>query len=523
MSNPLFDALGAVVGDAIDDCGWASRAMSKLVIDKIVHSTRNRPHPWSTASDYTSWNSLTDRTYQARHRPVAAPRAQPDPKAVQELFRRPTGQQVLSKKSTLLFPAFAQYLTDGFIRTDPHARNRTTSNHEIDLCPLYGRTEAQTLILREQSALAGRKGRLKSQLINGEEYPPFLYESDGSGIKVEFAGLDKPLLGPPGAPDPPPEQLASLFAVGGDRANATPFTAMMNTLFLREHNRIAGELERRNPAWEDERVFQVARNILIPLFIKIVVEQYINHISPAPFNLVCDPSIAWKADWNRPNWITAEFSLVYRWHSLMPDVINWPREPIPIRAFGLDNRPLTECGLVSAFAAAAAQPAAALGARNTADAIMWIEAFAVQQARDNRLDTYNNYRRQFSMVPAETFADISSDPHIQAILADLYPTPDDVEFYPGLFAEDRVDKAPLPGLLLQMVAVDAFSQALTNPLLSEHVWNEATFTPWGLQLIQDTKSLGDLLARQGNPVDPAKFTMTQPGWSYGPVNDWHVP
>ena len=57
-------------------------------------------------------------------------------------------------------------------------------------------------------------------------------------------------------------------------------------------------------------MFQTARNIIIPIFIKVVVEQYINHISPAPFNLTADPSVAWHVDWNRPNWITAEFSLL---------------------------------------------------------------------------------------------------------------------------------------------------------------------------------------------------------------------
>ena len=75
------------------------------------------------------------------------------------------------------------------------------------------------------------------------------------------------------------------------------------------------------------------------------------------------------------------------------------------------------------------------------------------------------------------------------LLQSLYPTLDDIEFYPGLFSKDRVAKSPLPGLLLCMVGIDAFSQALTNPLLSEHVFNEATFTAWGLQLILDTHSL----------------------------------
>ena len=82
-----------------------------------------------------------------------------------------------------------------------------------------------------------------------------------------------------------------------------------------------------------------------------------------------------------------------------------------------------------------------------------------------------------------------------------------------------MSKSPLPELLARMVAVDAFSQALTNPLLAEHVFNEDTFTPWGLQLINDTHSLGDILKRQGVAVDPKTITMTQPSWSYG----WHIP
>jgi prostaglandin-endoperoxide synthase 2 len=442
---------------------------------------------------------------------------------VAALFKRPDGRQRLSDKSTCLFPAFAQYLTDGFIRTDPNRRDRTTSNHEIDLCPLYGRTEAQTDALRLRDETPERRGRLKSQSIGGEEYPPYLHLPDGSAIDPAFQALDPPLMGAKGgeagAADLPREQLASLFAVGGDRANSTPFVAMMNALFLREHNRIAGELEKNNPAWDDERVFQTARNIVIVVFIKIVVEQYINHITPMPFNLVADPSVAWAANWNRPNWITAEFSLLYRWHALVPDVIDWPGGPIPLAAFGLDNRPLVRVGLAAAFEAAAAQPAAALGALNTSEALTPVEYLAVEQARLNRLQPYNAYRVRYGLPPARAFSDITGDARIEAALRSLYATPDEVELYPGLFAEDCVDKSPLPGLMLRMVGVDAFSQALTNPLLSEHVFNAETFTTWGFALIQETHSLGQILQRQGAATDPKRITMTQPTWSHG----WHLP
>jgi prostaglandin-endoperoxide synthase 2 len=438
-----------------------------------------------------------------------------------QLFQRPAGRQRLSDKSTCLFPAFAQYLTDGFIRTVPTDPRRTTTNHEIDLCPLYGRTVEQTNALRVNSQKWGQRGRLKSQKIGDEEYPPFLFPKGSAVADPAFDALDRPLLvhaqtTPPTQPWPPlpPAQLESLFAVGGDRVNSTPFSAMMNTLLLREHNRIAGVLEGQNPLWDDERVFQTARNILIPIFIKIVVEQYINHITPLPFSLHADPAVAWTANWNRPNWIAVEFSLLYRWHSLMPDAINWPTEVIPLKSFSLDNRPLLDVGLDKAFSAAALQPAAELGAFNTGDALLGVEIFAVRQARFNQIDTYNNYRAAYGMTPAKSFSDISSDEQIQNLLKGLYGTPDNVEFYPGLFAEDRIPDCPLPGLLMRMVAVDAFSQALTNPLLSEHVFNAATFTQWGLDLIDSTHKLGDILARNVPARGPTPIEMTQATWRY---------
>jgi prostaglandin-endoperoxide synthase 2 len=516
MSEWLPKKLTAVAGAAVNDIPWLAHEASSFVINHAVGATRTRPHPWSMVSEYTSWQSLTDRSYLARHRPaVPLPDDLPDPDRVKMLFARPDGRQRLSTKSTCLFPSFAQYLTDGFIRTDPSDPRKTTSNHEIDLCPLYGRTLAQTAILRLGSNEAGERGRLRSQkvrLADGtkEEYAPFLYIDRGERIDPVFAGLDPPLFGQ--GPAPSPARRATLFAFGGDRANSTPFAAMMNTLLLREHNRLAGELERRNPGWDDERVFQTARNILIPMYIKLVVVEYINHITPLPFRLVADPSVAWKADWNRPNWITGEFSLLYRWHSLMPDEIVLPGGAIPLGSFGLDNTPLLDHGLLALFAAASAQPAAALGAFNTAASLLPLEIAAVKQARFYRLDTYNNYRRHFHLPPARYFSDITKDPATELLLKDLYGTPDRVEFYPGLFAEDRVVNSPLPNLILTMVAVDAFSQALTNPLLSEHVYNAATFTSWGLSEIEATNSLRTMLDRNVATRTDVPITMTQPSW-----------
>src|SRR5262245_6208978 len=114
---------------------------AEWIVVNFAIGDHTRPHPWSTVSAYTSWRSLTDRTYFARHlqaRDVQDIAALPPTANVLNLFRR-TGKARECPKSTMLFPAFAQYVTDSFLRTDVNQRNKTTSTHELDLSALYGR------------------------------------------------------------------------------------------------------------------------------------------------------------------------------------------------------------------------------------------------------------------------------------------------------------------------------------------------------------------------------------------------
>lgn len=510
----------------VEKIGPLQRWLNSKIINNAVEATRRRPHPFSAMADYTSWASLTDKTYLARHYPpVPQPANLPLASAVKDLFVRPAGGGAVCPKSTLLFPVFAQYLTDGFLRTSSKDRARTTSNHDIDLSPLYGRLKTHTNALRLKSDEMGSRGRLKFQIIKGEMFPPVLYEDDGRTVKAEFLDpttgqpiLDEPVhLNIDGRdPDRPVQHGATLqiFAVGGDRVNSTPQVAMMNTLMLREHNRIAGELEGRNPTWDDDRIFETARNIVIAIYIKMVVEEYINHISSICLPLRADPSIAWKAPWNRPNWMTVEFSLLYRWHTMIPNTIKWAAGPVPAKDMVQNNRFLTDVGLTEAFKLTCQTYANTLGLNNTAEFLLHTEELAIGQGRDRSLAPYNVYRDEMGLKPAESFEDITRDPKRQEALKRLYGTPDRVEFYVGLFAEDVNKNTPMPTLLGTMVALDAFSQALNNPILSEHVFNKATFTQWGLDEILKPQSIADLLARQagkdGSP-DPA-IVMTRPDW-----------
>ena len=402
-------------------------------------------------------------------------------------------------------------------------RRETTTNHDIDLSPLYGRILEHTRILRLKSEVPGRKGRLKSQVIGDQEYSPWLFKRDGSGFDDEFEKLDKPMA----LSHATPSAMLTLFAVGGDRVNAAPQTAMMNTLFLREHNRLAGLLDAAHPEWNDERVFQTARNAVIVIFMKIVVEEYINHISGAPFRFRAHPEVAYDAKWNRPNWITIEFALLYRWHSLVPATAKWAGQSYDARALVLNNKPLLDGGLAAGFVDMSDEPATMLGLQNSVDFLLGAEGHAIEQARINQVASYNDYRKAMGKKPMQDFDQLvgnGKSPEEEARLRQLaaalklhYGHIDNVEFYVGLFAEQREKNSPLPGLMTSMVAMDAFSHAYTNPLFSEHIWGDEavarqTFSAIGLEAFNVSRSLTDILKR--NMADPGdRFVgMTRRDW-----------
>jgi prostaglandin-endoperoxide synthase 2 len=222
-----------------------------------------------------------------------------------------------------------------------------------------------------------------------------------------------------------------------------------------------------------------------------------------------------------------EFSLLYRWHGLVTEEITWGDKPHPSNSLLLNNSLLLESGLAQSFINVSANRAAMLGLENAATFMMFAEKNAIRQARLNNIASYNDYRVAMGMEPARNFAAIvgGSDTPVEqarltalaARLHALYGHVDNVEYYIGLFAERVEQNGPLPELISSMVAMDAFSQALTNPLLSEHVWGNAknrrlAFTEDGIKVIDSTKSLRDLLRRNSKGLGQGFVGMTRPEW-----------
>lgn len=495
-------------------------AISRLAINHIAASTVPRPRAFSLWSplppgagamgpvtDYTSWPALTDRSYSGRHLPPAEQSsvdALPSLDKVMPLFDRAGSAK--TDRSSVLFMFFAQWFTDSVLRVDSTDRRRNTSNHDIDLCQIYGLEEATTNILRSH-----QNGKLLSQEINGESYLPYLFDDDGVTltVKPQFSGL--PYATPARLaeifPDKVPrDRKSKAYATGLERGNSTLGYVALNTLFMREHNRICVELKERNSDWDDERLFQTARMINIVLLLKLVVEDYINHIGGKPI-FTLETGFAEKQDWYRQNWIAIEFDLLYRWHSLVPDAIVVNDTSYDSSAF-LNNNPVFEqAGLAALLSSASKQKAGRIGLFNSPAFMQKAELAAMMMARGFRLAPYNDYRQRFGLGRLDSIDDLSSDAATRSQLHTLYGNIDKVDFLVGLYAEDRSGDSLFGNLLNTMVAYDAFTQIFTNPLLSTNIYNAQTFTQYGLDLIESTKSVQDLAERNTKGPVRARFGL----------------
>lgn len=494
--------------------------LNRVAINLAVNSTKARPQPWSlwspdadtplTDEPYVSWQGLVDRRYTGRHLPPASAADQaglPPADAVADLFMR--DRFTPSGRTSALFCFFAQWFTDSFLRTAAGDRRLNTSNHEIDLCQIYGLDAPTARALR-----TGQGGLLRHQTLPMGVFPARLFDAAGA-VAEGLAGLpyvqgepgqrvvDRILPGAFGEALPAAEldrRKQALHATGLERGSNTILYAAFNAIFLREHNRICGELAKAHPRWDDHRLFETARNVNTVLLLKLIIEEYINQLAGLPIRFRADHTFAEQQRWYRTNRIAIEFNLLYRWHSMIPDQLELDGLAVEPLDYRFNNSLLESLGAERLIAAASRQPAGRIGLGNV-PRFMWpAEKAAIEFARGFRLQPFNAYRECFGLKPYASFGELTGDRDTAARLEALYgPSVDRLEFGVGLFAENHAEDASFGELLRTMVACDAFSQALTNPLLSMNVFGPASFSETGARIIEETSRLQQIVARNAPP------------------------
>jgi prostaglandin-endoperoxide synthase 2 len=131
--------------------------------------------------------------------------------------------------------------------------------------------------------------------------------------------------------------------------------------------------------------------------------------------------------------------------------------------------------------------------------------------RSFRLRSYNDYRERFGLERVRSFEELTADAATRQRLKALYPGGiDQLEYVVGIFAEDRDQPALFGELLTRMVAYDAFTQILSNPLLAREIHHARTFTQYGLDVIEATDSIQTLVDRNLKPGSHARAKLRVP-------------
>lgn len=251
------------------------------------------------------------------------------------------------------------------------------------------------------------------------------------------------------APSPSSEH----FVAGDDRANEHPVLVGFHTLFMREHNKLADELAVAFPEWDENKLFHEARKINIAQFQKIVYEEFFVTITGRRMrrskgyrkNVLPAISIEFSTAAFRIGHTLVGNEVTMRgpkneWMPSMPmSLVFFPRSSDIVKS-GIDiflrGAMYSRAQEVDVFVSDMLRNFLFTNVKEVSG--LDLIAFNIQRGRDHALPSYNQLRRMFTLRPARSFRDITSNVALQNRLQTAYGTVDKVEAWIGLMAEDHI-------------------------------------------------------------------------------------
>jgi len=277
----------------------------------------------------------------------------------------------------------------------------------------------------------------------------------------------------------------------------------------------------------DNDLFQTGRLITCGLYINIILIDYVRTIlnlnkTDSDWYLNPRAEFPGQPDAGCGNQVSAEFNLVYRWHSAVSDKDDkWTqqlfaklfpgRKPdevpqgeflktlghmeVDLKAQDPAKRnfhdikrnadgTLPDDELAKILVEGIEDCANAFGPRQVPLVMKQIEVLGIRQARAWNLATLNEFRKHFSLKPYSTFEEITADKEISESLKHLYDHPDNVELYPGLVVEDaKFSMRPGSGLCPSYTTSRAILSDATVLVRGDRFYttshHPAALTNWG--------------------------------------------
>jgi len=307
-----------------------------------------------------------------------------------------------------------------------------------------------------------------------------------------------------------PEQAntsTTLFVAGDIRANEQPTLAVLHTLFVREHNRLAHNIATLNPLLSDEELYQRARRIVISEIQKVTYEEFV----PALLGTGALPGYGGYNAGVNPEIAAAFSGAAYRLgHTLLSPQIQRLNEdgssiaagPLSLRdSFFAATPPfLASVGIEPFLRGVAAQRAQELDIKVIDDVRNFLFgppgaggldliSLNIQRGRDLGLPDFNTLRADYGLPPKSAFTAVTSDPALAAGLASVYATVNDLDPFVGLLIEDDAPGS-IVGETLRAVLVDQFVRSRDG----DRFFYQRDLAAPILSLIQSTK-LSDIIKR----------------------------
>ncbi|KAL1488622.1 hypothetical protein ABEB36_014425 [Hypothenemus hampei] len=255
------------------------------------------------------------------------------------------------------------------------------------------------------------------------------------------------------------------FVAGDGRASEQPGLLMIHTMYMREHNRIMEGLHRVNSHWDDDKIFEQARKIVVAGFQHITYNEFLPRLlgwnAVNLYGLKLLPQGYYK-DYNpncNPSIFTEFAAAAFRiGHSLLRPHI--PRldqnyqivdPPLLLRDFFFNTDYMMNDGLMDQIARGlVSTPMETLDQFITGEVTnhlfedkkipfsgIDLISLNIKRARDHGIPSYNNYRALCNLKRATKFEDLAREIPMEVIqrLKALYPTVDDIDLFPGGMSE----------------------------------------------------------------------------------------
>uniref|UniRef100_A0A8C7L662 Myeloid-specific peroxidase n=1 Tax=Oncorhynchus kisutch TaxID=8019 RepID=A0A8C7L662_ONCKI len=340
-------------------------------------------------------------------------------------------------------------------------------NAFLDLGQVYGSEEGLARDLRDLTNDGGLLRINKEFTDNGREFLPF------TDVKGNMCATRRRITNDTNAKEVP------CFVAGDVRVDENIALTSIHTMFLREHNRLAGALLRLNPHWDSETLYQEARKIMGAYTQVFVFRDYLPHIVGPDtmarqlgrypgYNKTIDPSIA-------NVFATAAYRFAHL--AIQPTLsrldINNKENPmfpsVPLfKAFFTPWRLVFEGGIDPLIRGLVGHPAK-LNTQNhmMVDALreklfqfinhlaLDLGSLNMQRGRDHGLPDYNAWRKFCGLSTPSNLGELAvvlNNTDLAFRLLQLYGTPDNIDVWMGGVAEPFVHRGRVGPLFACLIA-----------------------------------------------------------------------